>query len=178
MKDFPLFTWLVTYPHEPLCRFAECPVRDASGRTRLPVKPRAEPLLCPHVASAWRGNWCWAPNGRIKPKQHTRVWFCSTAASGQCETMPNIQISEKFGIVCLLFFLRVYILLCPRVDFNTEKIIYRSKINRGNQLLVENRHPLSSRAACKIQSVCLAFRCAFGLTNNPSCFQQLHQQSI
>lgn len=158
------------------------PSQECKWQGQVPVKPRAEPLLCHHVAGARRENWSRATksraqNGRIKPIQHTRVWFCSTAASGPCETMPSIQISEKFGI--LFFFLRVCILLCPRVDFNTEKIICRSKVNRGNQLLVENRHPLSSRAACKkIQSVCLAFQCAFGLTNNPSCFQQLHQQSI
>lgn len=58
VKDFPLFARLVTHPHEPLHRLAECPVRGASGRARLPVKPRVEPLLCHHVASAWRGNWC------------------------------------------------------------------------------------------------------------------------
>ena len=58
VKDFPLFSRLVTQSHEPLHRLAECPVRGASGRARLPVKPRVEPLLCHHVASAWRGNWC------------------------------------------------------------------------------------------------------------------------
>lgn len=50
-KDFPLFTRLVIHPHEPLHRLAECPVRSASGRARLPVEPRAEPLLCHHVAN-------------------------------------------------------------------------------------------------------------------------------
>lgn len=127
----------------------------------LTAKFKALPLLCHHVAGAWRGNWCRATEskargGRTKPIHIPECGFCSTAASTQCETMSNIQTSEKLGMVCLLFFffLRVCILLCPRVDFNTEKIICRSKINSGNQLLVENRHPLSSRTARKVQPGC------------------------
>ena len=99
---------------------------------------------------------------------------CPTTGARQDWTMSNIQISKKRGVFCLLF---EGFNLMPLVWISTQKwVIWNSKINRGNQLLVKKSQPLLSRIVRVIlYQRSLKFQTSPGQTNNPPCLWRQHQ---